>query len=165
MRNITILILILSFISCNSDKKTSESKTDSKNLNSDLIGIYEYKTPEKTENHYIVIDTLNGKYSGIYYGTEDSGGHGVFFYGNGIENLNIEKKEISFEIGTRELYETTRMRIVKHKRDLEKDSTSGISKGQLKYSGEISKIGIKLNCKSEFGYCWENELNFEKLTE
>ena len=165
MRNITILILILSFISCNSDKKTSELKTDSKSLNSDLIGIYEYKTPEQSENHYIVIDTLNGKYSGIYYGTEDSGGHGVFFYGNGIENLNIEKNKISFEIGTRELYETTRMRIVKHKRDLEKDSTSGISKGQLKYSGEISKIGFKLNCKSEFGYCWDNELNFEKLTE
>ena len=165
MRNITILILILSFISCNSDKKTSELKTDSKNLNADLIGIYEYKTPEKSENHYIVIDTLNGKYNGLYYGTEDSGGHGIFFYGNEIESLKIDKSKISFEIGTRELYETTRMKIIKHKRDLEKDSTSGISKGQLKYSGEISKIGIKLNCKSEFGYCWENELNFEKLTE
>jgi len=165
MKNITILILILSFISCNSDKKTSELKTASKYLNSDLIGIYEYKTPEQSENHYIVIDTLNGKYNGLYYGTEDSGGHGIFFYGNGIESLKIDKNKISFEIGTRELYETTRMRIIKHKRDLEKDSTSGISKGQLKYSGEISKSGFKLNCESEYGYCWENELNFEKVIE
>ena len=165
MKSLLSFILLISFISCNSDKKTSELKTDSKKLNSELIGIYEYNTPEQSENHFIVIDTLNGKYSGLYFGTEDSGGHGVFFYGNGMENLNIENNKISFEIGKRELYETTRMRIVKHKRDLEKDSTSGISKGQLKYSGEISKSGFKLNCESDFGYCWENELNFKKLTE
>ena len=54
---------------------------------------------------------------------------------------------------------------MKHKRDLEKDLTSGGSKGQLKYSGEISKSGVKLNCESEFRCCWENELSFEKLTE
>ena len=133
-------------------------------MNSDLIGIYEFKTLEKSENHYIAIDTLNGKYNGIYFGTEDSGGHGVLFYGNDMENLNIEKNKISFEIGTRELYETTRMRIVKHKRNLEKDSTSGISKGQLKYNGEISKNEFKLNCESEFKYCLEKKLNFKKLT-
>ena len=165
MKNITSLILILSFLSCNSHKKTAELRTDSNNLNSDLIGIYEYKTPEQSENHYIVIDTLNGKYNGLYFGTEDSGGHGVFFYENGMENLNIENKKISFEIGKRDLYEITRFRIIKHKRDLEKDSTSGVSKGQLKYSGEITNSGFKLNCDSDLGYCWENELNFEKLTE
>ncbi|MCA0133867.1 hypothetical protein [Winogradskyella alexanderae] len=165
MKKIKLLIFILSFISCNSDKKTSEIKTTPEKLNADLIGIYEYKTPEQSENHYIVIDTLNGKYSGLYFGTEDSGGHGVFFYGNGMENLNLENGKISFEIGKRDLYKTTRFRIVKDKRDLEKDSTSGVSKGQLKYSGEISKSGFKLNCESEFGYCWENEMNFEKLTE
>jgi len=165
MKNITLLILILSFIGCKPDKKTSELKTDSKKPNSELIGIYEYKTPEQSENHYIVIDTLNGKYNGLYFGTEDSGGHGVFFYGNGMENLNLENGKISFEIGKRDLYETTRFRIVKHRKDLEKDSTNGVSKGQLKYNGEISKSGFKLNCESEFGYCWENELNFEKITE
>ncbi len=165
MKNITLLILALSFISFNIDKNTAEFKTDSNNLNSALIGIYEYKTPEQSENHFIVIDTLNGKYSGLYFGTEDSGGHGVFFYGNTMENLHIENNKISFEIGKRDLYETTRFRIVKHKRDLKKDSTSGVSKGQLKYSGEILKSGFKLNCESKFGYCWENELTFEKLTE
>ena len=82
MNNFSLLILLLSFVSCNSDKKSSELK-----LNSDLIGIYEYKTPEQSENHYIVIDTLNGKYSGLYFGTEDSGGHGVFFYSNSETNL------------------------------------------------------------------------------
>ncbi len=165
MKNITLLILILSFISCNSDKKTSELKTDSKKLNSDLIGIYEYKTPVQSENHYIVIDTLNGKYNGLYFGTEDSGGHGVFFYGNGMENLNIENKKISFEIGKRDLYETTRFRIIKHRRNLDKDSTSGISKSELKYSGKINSSGINLNCETEYGDCWDDEMKFQKVTE
>ena len=164
MKNITLLLLILSFISCKSVEKTSELKTVSKKLNSELIGIYEYKTLDQSENHYIVIDTINGKYNGIYFGTEDSGGHGIAFYGNEMENLKIESEKISFEIGKRDLYETTRYRIVKHERDIEKDSTSGVSKGQLEYSGEISKSGFKLNCESEYGYCWESEMYFEKLT-
>ena len=165
MKKISSLILVLSFISCDSDKNTAELKIISEKLNSELIGIYEYKTPEKSENHYIVIDTLNGNYNGLYFGTEESGEQGVFFYGNGMENLNIENNKISFQIKKRNLYETTRFRIVKHKRELERDSTIGISKGHLKYSGVISKNGFKLKCESEFGYCWENELNFEKLTE
>jgi hypothetical protein len=165
MKKISLLILILSFISCNSDKKTSELKTDSKNLNYELIGIYEYKTLEQSENHYIVIDTLNGKYSGLYFGTENSSRHGILFYRNEIKKLNIENNKISFEIEKRELYENTQMRIVKHKRDLEKNLINEISKGQLKYIGEISKSGFKLKCKSEYGDCWYYEMTFDKLTE
>lgn len=165
MKNIALLILTLSFISCNSDKKTSELKTTPKKLNADLIGIYEYKTPEQSENHYIVIDTLNENYNGLYFGTEDSREHGVFFYGNGMENLNLENDKISFEIGKRNLYKTTRFRIVKHRRNLEKDSTSGVSKGKLKYNGKITKSGFIVNCESKYGYCWENEMKFKKLTE
>ncbi len=163
MKNITLLIFVLSFISWNSDKEKFELQTIPEKLNAELIGIYEYKTPEQSENHYLVIDTLNGEYNGLYFGTEDSGGHGVFFYGNEMENLKVKNGKISFEIGKRKLYETTRFRIVKNRRNLEKDSTSGVSKGQLKYNGEITKSGIKVNCESEFGDCWENEMNFEKL--
>ena len=164
MKKISLLILILSIISCNSDKKTSELKTDSKKLNSELIGIYEYITFEESENHYIVIDTLNGKYSGLYFGTEVSSRYGILFYKNEIKNLNIENNKISFEIGKRELYENTLMRIAKHKRVLEKNSINGISKGQLKYGGEISKSGFKLRCESEYGDCWDYEMTFKKLT-
>jgi len=142
-----------------------ELKTEDKKLNSELIGIYEYRTENKSENHYIVIDTINGKLSGVYFGTEDSGGHGVFFYGNEMENLTLESKNISFEIGRRELYASTRMRIIKNKKDLEIDSTSGVSKSRLKYKGDILKNGFKLTCKSEYGDCWWNEMSFYKLSE
>lgn len=130
----------------------------------EVIGIFQHKTSKQSENHVIVIDTLNGKYSGLYYGTEDSGEHGVFFYENSMENLKIENDRISFEVGKRDLYESNRFRILNPKRNPGKDSISGVSKGKLKYKGEITKSGIKVNCESDIGYCWKNELNFEKLT-
>ena len=163
MNKFLLLILIFSFISCNSDRKTSELKADSKKMNAELIGIYEYKTLEQSENHYIVIDTLNGEYSGLYFGTENSSRHGILFYGKKKKKLNIENDKISFEIGKRELYENTQMRIGKLNVDLEKKSIIGISKGQLKYRGELLKSGFKLKCDSEYGDCWDYEMTFEKL--
>ena len=163
MKKISILIFILSFLSCNSNKKTTESEPKLPKLNNDLIGIYEYKTPEQTENHYIWIDTLNSQYNGFYYGTEDGSGHGVFFYGNKMENLNLENNKISFEIKERELYKTTRFRIIKNRRNLKKDSISGFSNSQLKYSGIISKNEFKINCESEYEDCWESNMDFKKL--
>jgi len=165
MKKFLLLILILNFISCNSDKKTPELKTDTIKLNSELIGIYEYKALEQSENHYILIDTLNGKYSGVYFGTEDNNRRGILFYESEIEKLTIENNKISFEVGKRELYKNTQMKILKHKRDLEKKQIMGISRGQLKYRGEILKSGIKLKCESDYGDCWEYEMTFKKLTD
>lgn len=165
MKKISILISILSIISCNSDKKASELKTDSEKVNAELIGIYEYKSLEQSQNHYIVIDTLNGKYSGLYYGTENNSRRGILYYGNEIKKLNLENNKISFEIEKRKLYENTQMRIVKQKRDLEKKLVIGISKGQLKYRGEITKNGFKVKCESGYGDCWDYEMVFEKLIE
>lgn len=163
MKNIALLILTLCFINCNSDKKKPELKTTTKKLNADLIGIYEYKTPEQSESHYIIIDTLKGNYNGFYFGTENIS-QGVFFYGNEMKNLNLNNGKISFEIGKRDLYETTRFRIVKRRRNLEKDSIIQISKRQLKYNGKLTKNVIKVNCISEFDDCCKNEMSFEKLT-
>ena len=55
------------------------------------------------------------------------------------------------------------MRIGKLNVDLEKKSIIGISKGQLKYRGELLKSGFKLKCDSEYGDCWDYEMAFEKL--
>lgn len=165
MKKFSLLILILSFISCNSDKKTSEIKTEAIKLNPELIGTYEYKTLVQAENHYILIDTLNGKYSGLYFGTEDNSRRGILFYVNEMKELTIENNKISFEIGKRELYKNSQMRVQKHKRDLEKNSITGISKGPLKYKGEILKSEFILKCESEYGDCWYYEMTFEKLTE
>lgn len=131
-------------------------------LNTDLIGIYEYKTTEKHENHYIVIDRKKSKLIGFYYGTESGGEHGIFYYGNRIENLKAQGNSIKFDIGERKLYSTTQFRIIKHARDTIQES-QGISKSVLKYNGLITENGLKLNCNSEYDDCWDNSMEFIKL--
>lgn len=140
MKKLRLFIITCTFISCNSDKNISESQP----IHTDFIGLYEYQTSEPSEHHYIVIDTLDKSYYGLYYGTEAINDHGVFFYGNSIENLNIQDQSISFDIGRRNLYTTTRFKIVKHRRDLDKDSAIGVSKDILKYNGTISNTSFKL---------------------
>ncbi len=165
MKKKSVLVLILIFLSCCSDKKTAELKKESDLINLELIRFYKYTAPEELESHYIKLDTINGKLSGFYSGTEDSGGHGILFYLNEMENLTLKDGNISFEIGKRDLYESIRFKgkIVGHYAKEEK--SVGISKGKLKFSGKISKSGLKLDCQSEYGDCWENMLSFEKLAE
>ncbi len=162
MRNFLALILFLILIGCDSKKSVSELKSESDKIKLELIGFYKYQASEESESHYINIDTIDGKLSGFYSGTEDSGGHGIFFYLNELENFNLTNGNISFEIGERDLYESIRFKgkIVGHY--AEKDKSVGISKDRLKYSGKISENGFKLNCQSEYGDCWDDELIFEK---
>ncbi len=130
--------------------------------NHDFVGIYEYKSDEKSENHYIVLDKIDGHLKGYYFGTEDGKGHGIFFYATDMTNLTIDKEgEIEFEIGDRKLFETTQFKIVKN--ESQRDESVGRSRGILKYKGKISEDKIQLTCDSEFQDCWTSELTFEKV--
>ena len=165
MKNILALIIFSSLIGCDSKKNMSELKGESDKIKLELIGFYKYQAPEETESHYISIDTTEGKLSGLYWGTEDSGGHGIFFYLNELENFKVTDGNISFEIGERDLYESIRFKakVVGHYADKVKENKLvGVSKDKLKYSGEISEKGFKLNCQSEYGDCWDDKLSFEK---
>lgn len=126
----------------------------------DFVGIYEYKSTEKSENHYIVFDSIDGQLKGFYYGTQSGGEHGVSFYAVDMTNLKIHNGKIQFEIGIRKLFETTRFKIKTE--DL--DEPSGQDRGVLKYQGQITDDKIKLTCNSEFNDCWDSELTFDKLS-
>ncbi len=127
----------------------------------DVVGIYEYKSAEKSENHYIIFDKVDGEIKGKYYGTHDGKGHGVFFYKADIEKLKIgDKGEIEFEIGDRLLYETTQFKI----KDPLPDSAIGRTRDVLKYQGQFDKDKIKLACDSDFYDCWDKELTFDKIS-
>lgn len=164
MRNLLTLILLISFVSCNSDRKTVESTVKSEIVNPEYLGIYGFKSAKSTESHYLTIDTLNGNYIGLYFGTEKGNENRILHFGNRLENLIIEKNKIQFEIGERNLYKSTLFRIVKHKSELANDSIIGVAKNRLKYKGVVLNGGFKLNCESEFQNCWVKELTFEKIT-
>jgi hypothetical protein len=136
-----------------------------KTVELDLIGLYEYKSIELVENHYILIDTLDNKLIGFYFGTESSDENGVSFYKAKMNNLFIEKNNIQFEIGERKLYENTQMKIIKTQSQLDREIEIGISKNILKYSGVKTENGFELKCESKFNDCWKSKMNFKKLTE
>ena len=140
------------------DKLTSEQNSK---LHFSLIGFYEYKTEEKNENHYIILDSINGKLIGKYYGSENEGEHGIAFFENNMENLKIDNTKISFEISNRELYARSQFVIVKN--NSKKEKSIGLSKTKLEYSGKINGEIIELNCESKYGDCWEKKITFIKL--
>lgn len=75
MKQLTYLFFIASFLQINIGfaQKTSGISTNKKE--NQVLGIYEYKyeynTKNLIENHFIKLEEINGKISGIYYGTSD----------------------------------------------------------------------------------------------
>jgi hypothetical protein len=64
---------------------------------------YEYDTEDLIEDHYIVLETVDSKLQGRYYGTSDDfdvarEGYYPGFYVSNMNNLNIKDSEISFNI-------------------------------------------------------------------
>lgn len=129
----------------------------------EIIGVYEFKSENKEENHLIFIDTVETKLVGFYFGTEDSGGHGIYHYANPLTNFKLTDTKVEFEIGERELFDTTRYKTYKAGEKLKKEFATGISKTVLFYSGQQTEFGFILNCQSEFDDCWSDELEFNKI--
>ena len=115
MRTILIFCALIIFVSCGNRNSTikNEQKTNTENENSDIkneveiIGTYEYIYPNNTsdliENHYIVIDKINDKYIGRYYGTSDEFDHareGYYpgFFVTDMDDLEIKNDTIRFKL-------------------------------------------------------------------
>lgn len=140
-----------------------EQKKALSSINYEAIGVYEFKTENEEENHLIFIDTVETKLVGFYFGTEDSGGHGISHYANPLTNFKLTDTKIEFEIGKRELFDTTRNKTYKANEKPKKEFATGSSKSVLFYSGKLTEFGFKLNCHSEFGECWSEKLDFKKI--
>lgn len=133
----------------------------------DITGIYEYKSIDKSKNHYIILDRNDGELKGKYFGTHDGKEHGLYFYKVDMRKLKIgDSGEIEFELGERWLYEETQFKI----KDPETDSPMGRTGDILKFRGMVTGNKIKLTCNSEVNRCWDEELwnkelIFDKLSD
>lgn len=126
-----------------------------------LEGIYVFKASAEKENHYLVFDTQGGKSISLYYGSQNRNDH-IYYYPAELNKLKLDGKgNIEFEIGKRQLFETSQFKIIKH--ESHRDKPVGSSKSVLKYKGQIIGNQIKLTCSSKVGDCWQKEIIFEKV--
>ena len=107
MKRLTFFILTVTFLQLNFEFKQKTPKPIIENQTIKILGIYEYKyeynTKELSENHYIKLEEINGKISGIYYGTSDDfdearEGYLPGFFKSKMLNINITDSKINFKV-------------------------------------------------------------------
>ena len=107
MKQLTFFILAVTFLQINFAFKQKQSNPIVDDQTIKVLGVYEYKyeynTKDLTENHYIKLEEINGKISGVYYGTSDDFDEGRegylpgFFKANML-NINITDSKINFKV-------------------------------------------------------------------
>jgi hypothetical protein len=107
MKQLTFFILAVTFLQINFGFKQKESNPIIDNQTIKVLGVYKYKyeynTKDLTENHYIKLEEINGKISGIYYGTSDDfdearEGYLPGFFKVNMLNINITDSKINFKL-------------------------------------------------------------------
>lgn len=106
-----VLILVLWMLMLSScsimDNNAAEAPVEDPGAGSKYAGIYmydyEYDSEELREDHYIVMETIDGKLEGRYYGTSDDfdearEGYLPGFFVSDIMNLKITGDEIAFDL-------------------------------------------------------------------
>jgi hypothetical protein len=151
MKHLTFLILTATFLQLNIGfaQKSSGSSVDNKPIK--ILGIYEYKyeynTKDLTENHYIKLEEINGKISGIYYGTsddfdEDREGYLPGFFKANMLDILITDSTINFKVkvNSSDIYEKAITPFDNPKNN--KQWTIGLRYNERSYLGRISRNRI-----------------------
>jgi hypothetical protein len=107
MKQLTFIILIVIFLQLNFGFKQKTPRPIIENQTIKILGVYEYKyeynTKQLSENHYIKLEEIDGKISGIYYGTSDDfdearEGYLPGFFKSKMLNINITDSKINFKV-------------------------------------------------------------------
>ena len=161
MKNALALLIFFLFIACKPvNKKDKLSLSDSRLQQ--ILGFYEYQARSGGNNQFILIDTLNGKYYGIYYMTEPRRGKGQEYYANSLSDLEFAGDSISFVLDARKLFNSKP--VSPGKRSTNMPVQPGIASGNaLNFYGVYSNDILKLNCSSDSGNCPNKEMRFRKI--
>ena len=161
MKNALALLIFILFVACKpANRKDKLSISDSRL--EQILGFYEYQAQSGGNNQFILIDTLSGKYYGIYYMAEPRRGKGQEYYANSLSNLEFTGDSISFVLDAKKLFNSKP--VSPGKRSTNMPLLPGTASGNaLNFSGVYANEVLKLNCSSENGNCPNKEMTFRKI--
>jgi hypothetical protein len=147
MKQLTFLILTITFLQLNLGFKQQEAKPIVGNQTIKLLGVYEYKykynTKDLTENHYIKLEEINGKISGTYFGTSDDfdqarEGYLPGFFKANMQNITTIDSKIYFKLKVNhsDIYDKAITPFKNPKKN--KQWTIGLRNYERNYFGNIS---------------------------
>ncbi len=161
MNKLLKLLLIILCFGCNTRHKNNKEQT-AVSQPVHFIGFYEYKAESGKRNQYVLIDTLQGKFYGIYYRTEPKRGKGVWYYANSLTNLKVIGDSISFAIGRRKLFSSRPIepgqRVLKLPDNPNQNGTNDPT-----FRGIFQKGNLQLECRSTAGNCPSKSMSFQKI--
>ncbi len=156
MKQITFLILTTVFLQINIGFAQKTAETEVGNRPKNILGIYVYKyennTKDLIENHYIKLEEINNKISGIYYGTSDDfdearEGYLPGFFKADMLNISMSDSTINFQVNVKasDIYEKAITPFDNPKNN--KQWTIGLRYYERNYWGSISNNRIVVKTK------------------
>ncbi len=170
MKQTVIYFLCIVLLCCNQENPENKIEKNISSMKENTIlsdfnnsgkSIYKFQEEKEEESHYIILTKINGHHIGKYYGSEKWGEYDVCFFVADMKDLIINGNgNIQFAILDRTLFAVSFFSMGE---EPPQDTSIGISKSVLKYSGTISNGNIKLSCISQNNDCWREEFIFKKI--
>ncbi len=162
MKNASKFLIFFLLLGCNTKNKSRDQQLSGpEQLN--ILGFYEYQAPSGGSNHFILIDSLNNRYYGIYYRTAPKRGNGQEYYANSLSRFKFEGDSISFVLDERKLFNSRPVRPGKKTAANMPDIPLAVNRNALKFSGAFNREDLKLRCVSHNGNCPEQHMFFKRI--
>ena len=162
MKNASKFLIFFLLLGCNTKNKSRDLQLNGPEQLR-ILGFYEYQAPSGGSNHFILIDSLNNKYYGIYYRAEPKRGKGQEYYANSLSRLQFKGDTISFVLDERKLFNSRPVRPGKKTATNTPEIPIAVNRNSLKFSGVFNSEDLKLRCASYNGNCPEQLMFFKKI--
>ena len=161
MKNTMKLLIFCLLFACHSKKETKEN-SEANYLQRNILGFYEYQAPKGGNNQYILIDTLRGKFYGIFYRAEPRRGNGQDYYASSLTKFKFEGDSVSFIQDARKLFNSRP--VSPGKRSVNNSIPTGsVNSGALYFTGTLINSFLRIKCSSKNGDCQDNSMVFKKI--
>ncbi len=129
-----------------------------------FLGTWEYRQRAgkgyDSEGEKLELRSKGGTLTGVYFGLEREGEHGLFYTAVEIKDLKVEQERIFFTIPDRHLF-SDRPESLKEAK-LNESKSSGYTRDELKMQGQLKDGSLMVACSSDLNTCPDKVMEFRK---